>query len=60
MGLHNYVDSINEIVTAATKELSIEKGLKEVSEVWDNIKFTISKYFKAGLKIRGATERSDR
>jgi len=52
MGLHNFVDSINEIVTAATKELSIEKGLKEVSEVWDNIKFTISKYFK-GTSDRG-------
>ena len=26
--------------------MSIEKGLKEVADVWDNEKFSISKYFK--------------
>ena len=30
MELHNFSDTIAEIVTAASKELSIEKGLKEV------------------------------
>lgn len=30
MQLHNFADTINEIVTSAVKELSIEKGLKEV------------------------------
>jgi len=31
MELHNFAETIAEIVTAASKELSIEKGLKEVS-----------------------------
>ena len=39
MGLHNFEESISEIVTAAVKEMSIEKGLKEVADVWDNEKF---------------------
>ena len=39
MGLHNFDESISEIVTAAVKEMSIEKGLKEVADVWDNEKF---------------------
>lgn len=34
MQLHNYGDTINEIVTSAVKELSIEKGLKEVSAIF--------------------------
>uniref|UniRef100_T1JML4 Dynein-1, subspecies f n=1 Tax=Strigamia maritima TaxID=126957 RepID=T1JML4_STRMM len=46
MKLHLYPDEINEILTAATKELSIEKGVKEVSEVWDGMKFVILKYVK--------------
>ena len=52
MGLHNYEDAIAEIVTAAVKELSIEKGLKEVTDVWDTEKFTIQRYFK-GTSDRG-------
>lgn len=39
MGLHNFDETISEIVTAAVKEMSIEKGLKEVADVWDNEKF---------------------
>ena len=31
MELHNFTALIGEIVTAASKELSIEKGLKDVS-----------------------------
>lgn len=31
MELHNFSDTIGEIVTSAVKELSIEKGLKEAS-----------------------------
>lgn len=52
MGLNNYEDTIQEIVTAAVKELSIEKGLKEVTDVWDAEKFTVQRYFK-GTSDRG-------
>ena len=52
MGLNNYEEIVNEIVTAAVKELSIEKGLKEVTDVWDTEKFTVQRYFK-GTSDRG-------
>ena len=32
MNLHNFAETIQEIVTAASKELSIEKGIKEVKK----------------------------
>nr|XP_026696380.1 dynein heavy chain 10, axonemal isoform X1 [Ciona intestinalis]XP_026696381.1 dynein heavy chain 10, axonemal isoform X2 [Ciona intestinalis] len=52
MQLHNYADTIAEIVTAASKELSIEKGLKEVVETWEMMKFVVIKYMK-GTQDRG-------
>ncbi|KAG6934712.1 dynein axonemal heavy chain 10, partial [Chelydra serpentina] len=46
MELHKYSDVINEIVGSAVKELSIEKGVKEIVETWENMKFTVQRYFK--------------
>ena len=40
MQLHNYADTI---VTSASKELSIERGINEVVETWQQTKFTIHK-----------------
>uniref|UniRef100_A0A8C4TE89 Dynein axonemal heavy chain 10 n=1 Tax=Erpetoichthys calabaricus TaxID=27687 RepID=A0A8C4TE89_ERPCA len=52
MELHKYGNVISEIVTSAVKELGIEKGVKEVLETWDNMKFAILRYFK-GTQERG-------
>ena len=52
MNLNNYEDVISEIVTSAMKELSIERGIKEVAELWDNMKFIVQKYVK-GTSDRG-------
>ncbi|XP_014674920.1 PREDICTED: dynein heavy chain 10, axonemal-like [Priapulus caudatus] len=52
MELHNFQMVILEIVTTASKELSIEKGVKEVTEVWDNMRFNVIKYTK-GKEDRG-------
>ncbi|KAG8146106.1 hypothetical protein E2320_012501 [Naja naja] len=52
MQLHKYSDVINEIVGSAVKELSIEKGVKEIIETWENMKFTVQRYFK-GTQERG-------
>ncbi|KAG7265791.1 LOW QUALITY PROTEIN: hypothetical protein CRUP_036669 [Coryphaenoides rupestris] len=38
--LHKYGGVIGDIVTSAVKELSIEKGVKEVVETWEMIKFS--------------------
>ncbi|CAH1233746.1 DNAH10 [Branchiostoma lanceolatum] len=52
MDLHNYAETIADIVTSASKELSIEKGIKEVEETWASMKFTVHKYIK-GTSDRG-------
>ncbi|XP_066466098.1 dynein axonemal heavy chain 10 [Tiliqua scincoides] len=52
MELHKYTDVINEIVGSAVKELSIEKGVKEIVETWEHMKFTVQRYFK-GTQERG-------
>uniref|UniRef100_A0A8B9QA73 Dynein axonemal heavy chain 10 n=1 Tax=Apteryx owenii TaxID=8824 RepID=A0A8B9QA73_APTOW len=52
MELHRHSDVISEIVGTAVKELSIEKGVKEIVETWEHMKFTVQKYFK-GTQERG-------
>ncbi|KAL2092820.1 hypothetical protein ACEWY4_012618 [Coilia grayii] len=52
MELHKYGSVIGDIVTSAVKELSIEKGVKDVVEMWESIKFTVQRYFK-GTQDRG-------
>ncbi|KAK4813186.1 hypothetical protein QYF61_014017 [Mycteria americana] len=52
MELHRHSDVISEIVRTAVKELSIEKGVKEIAEIWEHLKFTVQMYFK-GTEKRG-------
>ncbi|KAG8456021.1 hypothetical protein GDO86_001999 [Hymenochirus boettgeri] len=52
MELHKYADVISGIVASAIKELSIEKGVKEILDTWENMKFTVQKYIK-GTQDRG-------
>ncbi|KAF7665535.1 hypothetical protein LDENG_00140280 [Lucifuga dentata] len=53
MELHKYGNVIGNIVTSAVKELSIEKGMKEVVDTWENMKFSVQPYFK-GTQERGS------
>ncbi|XP_074525804.1 dynein axonemal heavy chain 10 [Halichoeres trimaculatus] len=53
MELYKYANVISDIVTSAIKELSIEKGVKEVVETWENMKFSVLPYFK-GTQERGS------
>ncbi|XP_069379878.1 dynein axonemal heavy chain 10 isoform X1 [Paralichthys olivaceus] len=53
MELHKHVNVISDIVTSAVKELSIEKGVKEVVETWESMKFSVLPYFK-GTEERGS------
>uniref|UniRef100_A0A3Q3DBI2 Dynein axonemal heavy chain 10 n=1 Tax=Hippocampus comes TaxID=109280 RepID=A0A3Q3DBI2_HIPCM len=46
MDLHKHADVIDDIVTSAVKELGIEKGVKEVVETWENMKFIVQPYSK--------------
>ncbi|XP_031792253.1 dynein heavy chain 10, axonemal isoform X1 [Piliocolobus tephrosceles] len=52
MELHKHTDVLNEIVTAAIKEVAIEKAVKEILDTWENMKFTVVKYYK-GTQERG-------
>ncbi|MEE6504167.1 hypothetical protein FKM82_005082, partial [Ascaphus truei] len=52
MELHKYAEVISEIVASAVKELSIEKGVKDIVDLWENMKFTVQRYIK-GTQDRG-------
>lgn len=43
MELHNYAETISDIVASANKELNIEKGLNEVITAWQSMEFTVHK-----------------
>ncbi|PRP82215.1 dynein-1-alpha heavy chain, flagellar inner arm I1 complex, partial [Planoprotostelium fungivorum] len=46
MELHMYADKIEEITSAASKELSIEAGISKIADTWKSIRFEIQKYAK--------------
>ncbi|XP_012151823.2 dynein heavy chain at 89D [Megachile rotundata] len=52
MELGKYQEIAKEIVMNAVKELAIERGLRELAEVWKNLEFTVVKYIK-GTEDRG-------
>lgn len=56
MELGKYQDIAKEIVMNAVKELSIEKGLKELAEVWKMLEFTVIKHYKGNYETRKRKE----
>lgn len=52
MELHKFSDVIGDITASATKELGIEKGIAEVADTWNAMKFTVIRYMK-GTQERG-------
>ncbi|XP_014779882.1 dynein axonemal heavy chain 10 isoform X2 [Octopus bimaculoides] len=52
MELHRFHDCIQQIVSSAVKEMAIEKGVKEVEEMWSKMQFTVVPYMK-GTSNRG-------
>ncbi|XP_037090995.1 dynein heavy chain 10, axonemal-like [Pollicipes pollicipes] len=48
MELSNYSDVIAEIVGGAIKELGIEKGVKDIADLWDGMRFAVLPYTKDG------------
>ena len=43
MELHNFSETISDIVGSANKELNIEKSLAEVVTTWQSLKFSVHK-----------------
>lgn len=59
MELHKYQDITEEIINNAIKELSIEKGVRDIAEVWATMLFTVHKHMKGNEDrgwILGATD----
>lgn len=52
MEISRYTDIVEEVIAAAVKELSIEKGVKEIQEVWKHMNFIVIPHFK-GNEDRG-------
>ncbi|XP_059138610.1 dynein axonemal heavy chain 10-like [Physella acuta] len=50
MKLYRFSALINEIVVAASKEMSIEKGINDVEELWKKAKFIILPYVKGNRR----------
>lgn len=52
MELHRYQEIAETIINNAIKELQIEKGVKQIIEIWDTMAFTVQKHYK-GDEDRG-------
>ena len=44
MNLNQYADVIADVTNTAMKELNIEKGINELSEIWNKMRFTVHVY----------------
>jgi dynein heavy chain len=56
LGLHEFVDDVQEIVDRACKELLIEKALKKVEDVWVGLNLTFSHYEEADTHLMAVGE----
>ncbi|MEE6524209.1 hypothetical protein FKM82_023559, partial [Ascaphus truei] len=57
LGLDQHVEKINEISTAATKELSIEEALENISKIWEVMPLDVIPYKDKGHhRMRGTDE----
>ncbi|XP_018050925.1 PREDICTED: dynein heavy chain 10, axonemal [Atta colombica] len=52
MELGKYQDIAQDVVMYAVKELAIERGMKELAEIWKSMEFNIVKHYK-GIEERG-------
>lgn len=48
MELHQHQEVAEEIINNAIKEMAIEKGVKEVAEVWETMAFSVFSHYKGG------------
>ncbi|CAD6235446.1 GSCOCG00007903001-RA-CDS, partial [Cotesia congregata] len=55
-GLSVYIDKLEEIASAATKEHSLEANLKKMQAEWEDIYFDLIPYRDTGVKILSAVD----
>jgi dynein heavy chain len=53
MELHKHQEIVEEIVLNAIKELAIERGVKDIAQQWESIKFSVIKHTMGETIDRG-------
>ena len=56
LNLHKFEDEVHNIVDKATKELSMEKTLKELGKTWSEMEFEHETHTRTGLSLLKTTE----
>ena len=56
LNLHKFEDEVHNIVDKATKELSMEKTLKELDKTWSEMEFEHESHARTGLSLLKTTE----
>jgi dynein heavy chain len=56
LNLHKYEDEVKTIVDKSVKEMSMEKSLKEFTEIWANMEFKYESHPCLNIKLLKCTE----
>ena len=56
LNLHKFEDEVRNIVDKATKELSMEKSLKEMEKIWADMEFEYEKHGRTGMQLLKVNE----
>ncbi len=56
LNLHKFEDDVQTLVDKATKELSMEKTLKEMEVTWAQMEFESELHHRTGLKLLKSSE----
>ena len=56
LNLHEFEDEVRNIVDKASKELSMEKVLKELDTTWSTMEFEHEKHSRTGITLLKASE----
>ena len=56
LNLHKFEDEVRNIVDKATKELSMEKTLKELDTTWAGIEFESQRHRRTGVMLLKSSE----
>lgn len=56
LNLHNFEDEVHNIVDKATKELSMEKTLKELDVTWSQMEFQHDKHLRTETMLLKSDE----
>lgn len=56
LNLHEFEDEVRGIVDKATKELGMEKVLKELNVTWSQMEFDYEKHHRTGIPLLRSSE----